>query len=83
MFINFYRRRLPRGPGTGNYAYVPGTERDPVQTVITGPGFVIMKQLSSRQPPQVYAPHTVTIAGLGGLTAGQIAQQPLIVTNGT
>lgn len=70
----FERKKLP-SPGAQNYAYE--SYGLPEFTFI-GPAVANRMMLRPLQPPPVYALQQASVAGVGGLSAGQIIGQPLI-----
>lgn len=79
-WYNWIARRYP-DPGSGNYAFVPGFTL-PSYPAIGGPGKLTQRQLCPIQPPQRYQYQNIPLAGYGGLQAGQIALQGLLVPPG-
>lgn len=97
-----FRPRIPTAAGLARYhmgeVFLPGAQAavyEPAPPVIpamtpivnfSGAGILCGAAPSTRQGPQVYAFAANTLAGVGGLQAGTIGQQPLNVpetTNGT
>jgi hypothetical protein len=69
-------------PGAENFVFEPQFEL-PIQTV-WGFGFIRNPNtFNPFQPPQVYANPQTMLQGIGGLMAGQMALQPLILNEGS
>lgn len=68
-------------PGAENFVFEPNFEL-PMQT-IWGRGFIRNPNVFSPiQPQQVYSQPQISINGLGGIISGQMALQPLLMTEG-
>lgn len=65
-------------PGTGNWAMDP-SHQTPLFTQ-WGRAFLSgINVFCPVQPPQVYSHIAIPVAGIGGLVAGQIVSQPLLI----
>lgn len=61
-------------PGTQNFVFEPGFE---LPTFPIASGVANLQQLRPLSPPQIYQARSIPVAGIGGLTAGQMALQGL------
>lgn len=78
--VSNYHEGALFSPGTGNFVFESGFE-NPLQTV-WGRGFIRNPNtFKVTQPPQLYSNPQLQQNGLGGLMAGQIIGQPLLLTN--
>ncbi len=69
------------GEGAEKFIYLPEFQ-NPVY-LFRGPARVAFSSLRPLQRPQAYFTFRNTVAGMGGLTAGQIITQPLTNSSGT
>ena len=66
-------------PGSGNFVYEPTTELNAIQT-IWGNSFPRRTgAFPPLQPPQLYANPNVVLNGIGGLQAGTMELEPLLM----
>ena len=76
--LYFYHEGDLFSPGTGNWVFEPTTEL-PLVTV-WGRGFLRKPNtFNPVQPPQVMARPTLRQSGIGGLQAGGVALEPLLI----
>jgi hypothetical protein len=80
LTIYQYQTRRYNTPGTGNLVFKPLTTLPPYK--LNESPYVVRAPLNPLQPPQLYYRHQMPIAGYGGLVAGQMARQPLVIPQG-
>lgn len=92
MWNPFKARKAPQSATKGSpvYSYIigrrfdPGAEAEVFEQTFSNPVYMfrgngrVAGTLDKLQPPQVYVGGGITIAGLGGIQAGQYVGQPLL-----